>query len=132
VNKGRAWNAIQMATQLKGHFFQSLTNGEQNVVRLAAIATNTNFHLYDIIFFIFLHFGGSIPHIKSCQCWCLMYRSTSPRRIVSSQYHIDGRQQMCGHIIVHTFNSVDMFAVSANPIIEDHGSSLTNVKCIDT
>jgi len=101
VNKRKAWKALHMATHLRSSFYQNMINKNDNVLRLAALATSTPFSV--------------APESVA----------------VGAHYSVSGVRQFCSHSIrLHDVDGSTLFIASVNPTVALAGSSADKINCL--
>jgi len=101
VNKAASWKVLNVATHLSSSFYRTMMNGNDNMFRMAALATSTPFTM-----------------------------SSIAARTAGAEYTIAGNTQFCAHMIVHSVNGADMFVVSANSLVQPANANVESLNCI--
>jgi hypothetical protein len=101
VHKRKAWNALHMASHLRSSFYQNMVNKDNNLLRLAALATSTPF--------------STAPESVA----------------VGAHYSVAGVRQFCSHSVrMHDVDGSTMFIASANSIMAQAGSNADKITCL--
>jgi hypothetical protein len=101
MNKERAWSVINMAVHLRSVWYQNMINGDNDLFRFAAIATQTAFTV--------------IP-------------DATP---VGASYIIDGERTYCAHSIIYAMPDTQfpMFINNLNAEVLPAGRLVENLRC---
>jgi len=99
VHKSRAWRALHVAVHLMTAAYATMINGNDDVMRIAAIAADTRFAFI----------GGS--------------------HAVGALYDVQGERGFCAHSVVHSVNDIPLVITNLNAQVAPAGASLETVAC---